>query len=121
MWKVELLLTSNLNSLVHLFLSIVIINLNIGRIQEPVERMAIAPNGQFVACFCRQNGLLVVMSSSFNAKFLDYETNSSAPPINMVWCGEDCVLLHWSGFILMVGPEGNWIDFHYSEPFFLGD
>jgi hypothetical protein len=66
-----------------------------------------------MACFLA-NGMLSVMSTGFNKKILDFDTNSTRKPLQMVWCGEDSVLLTWQGFLLMVGPFGHWLQFPYS-------
>ena len=40
---------------------------------------------------------------------MDFDTSSSQPPEQMVWCGEDSVVLHFGGMgVLMVGPYGDW-------------
>eukprot|EP00752_Nemacystus_decipiens_P002885 g2684.t1 len=80
---------------------------------EPIVKMAVAPNGRFLACFAR-DGKLAVMSSNFATKVLNFDTSSSQPPEQMVWCGEDSVLLHFRGMgVLMVGPYGDWTRFSY--------
>ncbi|CAN0380816.1 unnamed protein product, partial [Ectocarpus sp. 8 AP-2014] len=54
------------------------------------------------------------MSSNFATKVLNFDTSSSQPPEQMVWCGEDSVLLHFRGRGgLMVGPYGDWTRFSY--------
>ncbi|CAN0406301.1 unnamed protein product, partial [Laminaria digitata] len=81
---------------------------------EPIVKMAVAPNGRFLACFSR-DGMLAVMSSNFATKVLDFDTSSSQPPEQMVWCGEDSVVLHFRGMgVLMVGPYGDWTRFTYA-------
>jgi hypothetical protein len=66
-----------------------------------------------MACFM-SSGILTVMSTSFTTKILDFDTNSTRKPVQMVWCGEDAVLLSWQGFVLMVGPYGHWLQFPYA-------
>lgn len=76
--------------------------------------MAVAPNGRFLACFLA-SGVLTVLSTSFGHKILDFDTASTRPPLQMAWCGEDAVLLSWSGFLLLVGPFGHWLQFPYAS------
>jgi hypothetical protein len=41
------------------------------RIGAPIDMMALAPNGRFLACY-RRDGILTVMSSSFTTKVGNY-------------------------------------------------
>ena len=45
--------------------------------------MSIAPNGRFMACFL-SNGVLTVMTTNFSKKILDFDTNSTRKPAQMV-------------------------------------
>jgi hypothetical protein len=114
------------------------------RIASPIVDMSFAPNGRFLACFT-QACMLTVISTSFETKVLDFDTSegSSAPPLEMKWCGEDryvyylplsecvgksydrlfshfpcrrSVVLHWRNLgVLMVGPYGDWLRFPFQE------
>jgi vacuolar protein sorting-associated protein 16 len=87
------------------------------RILSPICKMTFAPNGRFLACFTEQC-MLTVISTSFETKVLDFDTSegSTSPPLDMQWCGEDSVVLHWKNLgILMVGPYGDWLRFPYSS------
>jgi len=87
------------------------------RIQSPIVSMSFAPNGRFLACFT-QNSILTVISTSFETKVLDFDTSegSSSPPLDMQWCGEDSVVLHWKKLgVLMVGPYGDWLRFPFDN------
>lgn len=88
------------------------------RIQAPITKMAVAPNGRFLACFTA-NGMVTVMSTSFTTKVLDFDTNTNLKPLQMIWCGEDSVILHWKHFLLMVGPYGHWVNFPYNTPLYV--
>jgi len=86
------------------------------RISSPIVEMCFAPNGRFLACFTEQS-MLTVISASFETKVLDFDTSegSSSPPLEMKWCGEDSVVLHWKNLgVLMVGPYGDWLRFPYE-------
>lgn len=85
------------------------------RIAAPIDKMALAPNGRFLACY-RRDGILTVMSSSFTTKVLDFDTKSMTRPLDIVWCGEDAVVLHWKNTgLLVVGPYGDWLNFLYQD------
>jgi vacuolar protein sorting-associated protein 16 len=86
------------------------------RIASPIVDMCFAPNGRFLACFT-ESSMLTVISTSFETKVLDFDTSegSNTPPLEMKWCGEDSVVLHWKNLgILMVGPYGDWLRFPYE-------
>lgn len=83
------------------------------RLATPVLDMAIAPNGKYLACFM-SSGVVSVLSTSFTTKVLDFDTSTYNRPSQMVWCGEDSIVLHWNHFILMIGPYGHWLRFPYS-------
>lgn len=83
----------------------------------PIQLMSFAPNGRFLACFA--GSVVTVISTSFDTKVLDFETSdeSSSPPREMKWCGEDSVVLYWKHLgVLLVGPYGDWLRFPYDDP-----
>lgn len=87
------------------------------RIASPIVEMTFAPNGRFLACFT-ESSMLTVISSTFETKVLDFDTSegSTLPPLEIRWCGEDSVVLHWKNLgILMVGPYGDWLRFPYEN------
>ena len=84
------------------------------RIGSPIIKMAVAPNGRFLACH-QKDGLLTVIATTFTTKVLDFDTKSTSKPMEITWCGEDAVVLVWRNTgLVMVGPYGNWINFHYD-------
>ena len=87
------------------------------RITSPIVEMTFAPNGRFLACFT-ESSTLTVISSTFETKVLDFDFSegSSQPPLDIKWCGEDSVVLHWKNLgIVMVGPYGDWLRFPYEN------
>jgi hypothetical protein len=87
------------------------------RIASPIVEMIFAPNGRFLACFT-ESSILTVISSTFETKVLDFDfaEGSSQPPLEIRWCGEDSVVLHWKNLgIVMVGPYGDWLRFPYEN------
>jgi len=59
-----------------------------------VTRLAVAPNGQFVAAFT-EYGRLVVWLSDFTKNLSEFSTESEAPPDSLAWCGTDSVVMAW--------------------------
>ena len=49
------------------------------RIGSPILKIAVAPNGRFLACY-RRDGILTVMSASFTTKVLPLLSRPSTPP-----------------------------------------
>jgi hypothetical protein len=87
------------------------------RLSSPIISMSVAPNGRFLAAFTESQALTVV-STNFETKVLDFDTSegSSAPPAQLCWCGEDCVMLHWKNLgVLLIGPYGDWVRCAYNE------
>eukprot|EP01038_Epipyxis_sp_PR26KG_P015328 gene15328-20658_t len=84
------------------------------RIGAKITKIAVAPNGKFLACY-RDDGFLTVMSSAFTRKILDFETKSLYSPIQIAWCGEDAVVMQWRNTgVVMVGKHGDWLNFPYD-------
>ena len=49
------------------------------RLGAPVTKMAVAPNGRFLACHQR-DGVLTVIKITFTTKVLDFDTKSTSRP-----------------------------------------
>jgi hypothetical protein len=60
------------------------------------------------------DGRLWVVSIDLQNTLADFKTNSTSPPVQLVWCGNDSVLMHWEDIVLMVGPSGDYLKFPYS-------
>lgn len=68
-----------------------------------VKKMAVAPNGQFVAAFT-EDGRLVVWVSDFTKNLSEFSTQSENPPDHLAWCGTDSVVMAWPvGFLTPFG------------------
>ncbi|KAK3809948.1 MAG: Vps16, N-terminal region-domain-containing protein [Benniella sp.] len=82
--------------------------------QGPFARMAVSPNGKFLALFTSE-GKLWVVSTDFQKSLSEFETKSMIPPLQLAWCGTDSVILYWEKIVLMVGPFGGWIKYTYDD------
>lgn len=50
------------------------------------------------------------MSSNFQESYAEYDTNiegMTGEPRQLVWCGNDTLVMNWEGLVLMVGPYGS--------------
>ncbi|KAJ3186648.1 hypothetical protein HDU85_007468 [Gaertneriomyces sp. JEL0708] len=81
--------------------------------QGPFSRMAVSPDGKFLALFTK-DGKVWVVSTDFQKSLAEFSTKSNTPPTQMAWCGDDSVVLHWPDAILVVGPFGDWIKYAYE-------
>ncbi|CAI2176411.1 4285_t:CDS:10 [Funneliformis geosporum] len=86
--------------------------------QGPFTKMAVSPNGKFLALFTA-DGKLWVVSTDFNKNLSEFTTNSKAPPQQLIWCGTDSVVLYWDKIVLMVGPFGDYIKYSYDDTIYL--
>ena len=60
----------------------------------PIRRIAVAPNGQFLAAFTGE-GKLIVWTADFGKFLSEFATQSDSPPERLAWCGTDSVALFW--------------------------
>lgn len=101
-----------------------VLRIDVDSVQEqglglgPFQKMAISPNGSFLACFTH-DGRLLVLSNDFSRKLSEFNTQSALPPEQLIWCGLDSVLLYWEETLLMVGPYGDSVRYPYEEPLVL--
>ncbi|RUS17640.1 Vps16, N-terminal region-domain-containing protein, partial [Endogone sp. FLAS-F59071] len=86
--------------------------------QGPFTKMAVSPNGKFLALFTI-DGKLWVVSTDFQKNLSEFSTKSKIPPHQLAWCGTDSVVMYWEKLVLMVGPFGDWIKFSYEDAIYL--
>ncbi|KAF9976159.1 hypothetical protein BGZ73_009073 [Actinomortierella ambigua] len=86
--------------------------------QGPFTKMAMSPDGSFLALFGK-DGKLSVVSSDFSRSLSEFSTQTKEAPLQLVWCGTDSVVLYWDKFVVMVGPHGDWIPYTYDDSVYL--
>jgi len=84
----------------------------------PFKKMCVSMDGKLLGLFT-DKGELWVISTDFQKNLSQYNTGSTVAPDQMVWCSGDTVLLYWTGYVLMVGPFGDWIKYDYESPVYL--
>lgn len=75
----------------------------------PFSRLAVSPSGKALAVLTSA-GVLWVVSSNFQESYTEYDTNVEGLqglPQQLVWCGNDTVVMNWKSVVLMVGPFGS--------------
>ena len=75
--------------------------------------MALSPRGALVALFS-ESGTLYVYTNDFQKCLAQINTSKTQVPLEMEWCGDDSVVLHWDSLLWVVGPSGNWISYNLS-------
>ena len=76
--------------------------------QGPFTHISPSPNGKSLALLS-YTGLLLVISSDFQRRMAEFDTNSVTPgsedAVNQVeWCGNDAILVTFSSVAVLVGP-----------------
>lgn len=73
----------------------------------------LSPNGKLLVLFSAK-GEILVLRSDFSEILLKFDTESTLPPHQLVWCGDDAVIAHWDDIVLLLGPGGDWIKYSYN-------
>eukprot|EP00004_Rigifila_ramosa_P025520 TRINITY_DN7652_c0_g1_i1.p1 TRINITY_DN7652_c0_g1~~TRINITY_DN7652_c0_g1_i1.p1 ORF type:complete len:835 (-),score=183.11 TRINITY_DN7652_c0_g1_i1:116-2338(-) len=97
-----------------------IINVDFDNFQDlfvekgPFTRFSFDDTGNFIACFTL-SGSLLVFKADFSENLTEFDTKSKIPPLQLVWCGRDSVLMYWDKIVIMLGPQGEWIKYNFEE------
>ncbi|KAG8907134.1 hypothetical protein FRB99_005242 [Tulasnella sp. 403] len=85
----------------------------------PFARLAVSPNGKWLALLTA-SGLLWVVSSDFQTSTAEFDTTPEGlgTAKQLVWCGNDAVVLTWETLVLIVGPHGQTLRYYYMSPSF---
>lgn len=60
----------------------------------PVLRLAVSPNGHFLALYAA-DGRLTVWAADLTKSLSEFATQAEEPPQQLAWCGTDSVVLLW--------------------------
>ncbi|KAI9667430.1 MAG: hypothetical protein M1821_000245 [Bathelium mastoideum] len=80
----------------------------------PFKHISVSENGKFVALYT-EDGKVWVISSDFQNKLSEYDTQAKTPPRAMEWCGNNAVVLAWEDEVHIVGPNGASSKFFYDN------
>ncbi|KAG8912790.1 hypothetical protein FRC01_004893, partial [Tulasnella sp. 417] len=89
----------------------------------PFSRLAVSPNGKWLALLTAI-GLLWVVSSDFQISLAEYDTTAEGlgNALQLIWCGNDAVVLVFDGLVVIVGPHGQTLRYHYAScPYAVGE
>ncbi|KAI5475070.1 hypothetical protein MNV49_001946 [Pseudohyphozyma bogoriensis] len=87
-----------------------------------IHQIVPSPNGRFLALLCHPPGgspQLWVTSSDFGRSLSEFELAEEGEeglPKQVVWCGNNTVVLAWERTVVMVGPFGETLKYFYSDP-----
>ena len=63
---------------------------------------------------------MIVLTASLTTQVISFDSKNCNTPMQMIWCGEDSVVLHWKNFgCMMVGPYGHCVKFTYDGSLYL--
>ncbi|KAF8599358.1 vacuolar protein sorting-associated protein 16 [Ceratobasidium sp. AG-I] len=90
----------------------------------PFLAIAPSPNGKSVALLTSA-GLVWVVSADFSKSFAEYDSTDDSPtlPRQVIWCGNDAVVLSYAtGQLVILGPFGDTIKHYYpGAPHVIGE
>jgi hypothetical protein len=76
-----------------------------------VRMLAISPSGRYLAAF-GEDGSVTVTDTTFERKLTEFDTRASSRPAQLLWCGEDAVVVAWpERGVLVIGPSGDYLSF----------
>jgi len=94
----------------------------------PHKKIAMSPSGEAIATFT-ESGSLWVSPSDFSSPSFEFSllkgTERSIIPTQLVWCGEEALLLYWepdilktgsTSLVLMISPNREYQKFEYEGP-----
>ncbi|KAF8331517.1 vacuolar assembling/sorting protein VPS16 [Cantharellus anzutake] len=84
----------------------------------PFQHIVISPSGKAIALLT-VSGTLWVVSSNFQESYTEYDTTTEGmqgPPQQLVWCGNDTLVMNWEMIVVMVGPFGTVLKYYYTSP-----
>ncbi|KAJ7634891.1 vacuolar assembling/sorting protein VPS16 [Roridomyces roridus] len=89
--------------------------------QGPFTHISPSPNGKSLALLTFA-GTLLVVSADFQRTLAEFKTGDvvgAEGSVNQVeWCGIDAIIVTWDNLVVVVGPFGDTLEYHYSGPTF---
>ncbi|KKA28062.1 hypothetical protein TD95_001564 [Thielaviopsis punctulata] len=78
----------------------------------PFSHISVSPNGRRVALYTPA-GIVHVVASDFQERFVEHDTNSEIPPKHVEWVGNDA-LIAWEDEVHVIGPDDTSITYLYD-------
>lgn len=79
-------------------------------------KLSVSPNGKWLALLTATN-LLWVVSSDFQTSTAEFDSAGEGlgDPRQLVWCGNDAVILTWDSLVLVIGPHGQTLRWVFED------
>ncbi|KAK0388462.1 hypothetical protein NLU13_4706 [Sarocladium strictum] len=79
----------------------------------PFSHVSVSPDGRYVNLYA-EDGKAHVISSDFQEKLLEHDSESQTPPLYVEWCGSDA-LIAWEDEVHIIGPGDASISYLYDS------
>ncbi|XP_069702504.1 vacuolar protein sorting-associated protein 16 homolog [Periplaneta americana] len=79
-----------------------------------IVEMAVSQNNRHVALFA-DNGRLWIGSADFRKRYCEFDTKCPSRPKQLVWCGTEAVISYWDNIVLVIGRQGDHINYSYDS------
>ncbi|KAF4627400.1 hypothetical protein G7Y89_g10752 [Cudoniella acicularis] len=79
----------------------------------PFTHISVSPNGKFVALYT-QSGKAYVITSDFQNRLSEHDSQSKIPPKDLQWCGNDAVVIAWEDEVHIIGPNNAAAKYFYE-------
>ncbi|KFY51994.1 hypothetical protein V496_08707 [Pseudogymnoascus sp. VKM F-4515 (FW-2607)] len=79
----------------------------------PFIHISVSPNGKFAALYT-ESGKAYVITSDFQNRLSEHDSKAKTLPVDLLWCGNDAVVIAWEDEVHLIGPKGSAAKFFYD-------
>lgn len=79
----------------------------------PFSHLSVSPDGRFINLYSK-TGIAHIISSDFQEKIFEHNSDSQAPPRYVEWCGSDA-LIAWEDEVHIIGSGGQSSSYIYDS------
>jgi hypothetical protein len=79
----------------------------------PFSHVSVSPDGRYVNLYA-QDGKAHIISSDFQEKLFEHDSESQTAPLYVEWCGEDAIIA-WEDEVHVIGPGDSSISYLYDS------
>jgi hypothetical protein len=79
----------------------------------PFSHISVSPDGRYVNLYA-VNGKAHVISSDFQERLFEHDSDSQTPPLYVEWCGSDA-LIAWEDEVHIIGPGDSSSSYIYDS------